>query len=169
MEHNHGGSEDHSPFFSWVICRFLFNLPGCILRVRVYSRTKTLEFWMKHITCIELKTRLSFAGDLRFTEIYVFNQQTYTITYIYSKCCFQWSLQFWDTPTDSQTKKCRVMVSIFITVGGWRTKKTTLFVVIPSFCDLPIMLVFWNTDSPGLDSSLKAFFGNLVCVCVRTA
>ena len=22
MEHNHGGLEDHFPFFSWVICRF---------------------------------------------------------------------------------------------------------------------------------------------------
>ena len=29
MEHNHGGLEDHCPFFSWVICRFHVNLPWC--------------------------------------------------------------------------------------------------------------------------------------------
>ena len=31
MEHNHGGLEDHFPFFSWVICRFHVNLPECNL------------------------------------------------------------------------------------------------------------------------------------------
>ena len=29
MGHNHGGLEDHVPFFSWVICRIHVNLPGC--------------------------------------------------------------------------------------------------------------------------------------------
>ena len=33
---HHGGLEDHFPFFSWVICRFHVNLPGCIQMVVSY-------------------------------------------------------------------------------------------------------------------------------------
>ena len=29
----HGGLEDHFPFFSWVICRFHVNLPGCNIHI----------------------------------------------------------------------------------------------------------------------------------------
>ena len=32
MEHNHGGLENHVPFFSWVMCRFHVNLPGCFFK-----------------------------------------------------------------------------------------------------------------------------------------
>ena len=42
-------SEDHLPFFSWVICRFHVNLPGCTFQDTMKSRQKRLVFFDKNV------------------------------------------------------------------------------------------------------------------------
>jgi len=56
MEHNDGGLEDHFPFFSWSICRFHVNLPGCTVVFSEIRRKKTWDAMHGTLTIMGIST-----------------------------------------------------------------------------------------------------------------